>query len=90
MCSRCFRSVILVVIRGPSQRKVDRKRKGGCWSGRGNALVQEGSGRLTIYKFRVMCEDDADLDGWPGDGWKAKEMADVRDVHKKGIKVLSD
>lgn len=37
-----------------------------------------------------MCEDDADLDGWPGDGWKAKEMADVRDVHKKGIKVLSD
>lgn len=87
---KVFQVFILVVTCGPSQRKVDRKRKGGCWLGRGNALVQEGSGRLTIYKFRVMCEDDADLDGLPGDGWKAKEMADVRDVRKKGIKVLSD
>lgn len=47
MCSRCFRSVILVVTCRSSQRRVDRKWKGRCWSGRGNALVQKESGRLT-------------------------------------------
>lgn len=85
-----FRNIILVATCGSSQRRVDRQWEGGFRSGRGNVRVQEASGRLNISagKFRVMGKGDADLDGRPGDGWKAKEMAGVRDVHKKGNKVL--
>lgn len=63
---------------------------GWCRSRRGNVLVQEVPGRLNISagKFRVMCEGHVDLDDWPADGKKAKEMAGVRDVQKKDIKVL--
>lgn len=86
MCTKWFRNVILVATCGSNWRGVG----GGCRSDRGNVLVQEVPWRLNISsdKFRVMYEGHVDLDGWPGDGCKAKEMADVRDVQKKDIKVL--
>lgn len=90
MCSGCFRKIILVATYGLNWRKVDRGWNEWCRLGRGNALVQEESRSLNISvgKFRVICEDDADSDGQPSDSRKAKEVADVRNVQKKDTKVL--
>lgn len=53
--------------------------------------MQGGSGKLNISagKWRVTCEGDTDLEQ-PGDGQKAKEMADVRDAQRKDTRVLFD